>query len=230
VPCTEWKACVRMAAPAGPAAGSDRSLAAQTVPVVPVVPVVPLVLLVLSAALLAGCGSKSPGDGSSTPAMPGQAETPATAPTPPSTPTAPGEATGPGVTGPGAGTAEPRAPAAQVLPLGPPEAARNWAQFRRQAALRLMAANPKGTYAGPVPEPLLAIPVLEIELNADGSVRRVQVMRHPRQAKDTTQLAIDAVHRAAPYGSMTRLPRPWKWAEVFLFDDDRKFKPRELDQ
>jgi hypothetical protein len=29
---------------------------------------------------------------------------------------------------------------------------------------------------------------------------------------------------------MTRLPRPWKWAEVFLFDDDRKFKPRELDQ
>jgi hypothetical protein len=28
---------------------------------------------------------------------------------------------------------------------------------------------------------------------------------------------------------MSRLPRPWKFAEVFLFDDDRRFKPRTLD-
>ena len=98
-----------------------------------------------------------------------------------------------------------------------------------QAARRLVAANPGATYLGKVPEPLLAIPVLEVELNADGTVRKVQVIRHPTQAKDTTQLAIDAVHRAAPYGDVTRLPKPWKWAEVFLFDDDRKFKPRTLD-
>jgi hypothetical protein len=53
-------------------------------------------------------------------------------------------------------------------------------------------------------------------------------LRHPRQARDTTQMAIDAVHRAAPYGSMARDCRvPWKWAEVFLFDDDRRFKPRD---
>lgn len=110
-----------------------------------------------------------------------------------------------------------------------PLAARNWNEFRAQAANRLVQAHPDSTYMGPVAEPLLAIPVLEIELNADGSVRRVQVLRHPRQAKDTTQLAIDAVQRAAPYGSMTLLPRPWKWVEVFLFNDDRRFKPRELD-
>lgn len=109
-------------------------------------------------------------------------------------------------------------------------AARNWEEFRQQAAHRLVQANPDRTYLGTVPEPLLAIPVLEVELNADGSVRRVQVLRHPKQATDTTQLAIDAVHRAAPYGAMARLPRPWKWAEVFLFDDNRRFKPRQLDQ
>jgi hypothetical protein len=57
----------------------------------------------------------------------------------------------------------------------------------------------------------------------------VSVLRHPGQARDTTQLAIDAVHRAAPYGAMTHLPRPWKWTEVFLFDDARRFKPRQLD-
>ncbi|KAI1696427.1 hypothetical protein Ddc_20438 [Ditylenchus destructor] len=32
-----------------------------------------------------------------------------------------------------------------------------------------------------------------------------------------------------PYGDLSRLPKPWKFAEVFLFDDDRRFKPRTLD-
>jgi hypothetical protein len=36
--------------------------------------------------------------------------------------------------------------------------------------------------------------------------------------------------RAAPYGAMSRLPRPWKFVEVFLFDDERRFKPRTLDR
>ena len=92
-----------------------------------------------------------------------------------------------------------------------------------------MAANPTGTYTGAVPDPLLAIPVLEVELNADGSIRSINVMRRPTQALDTIQMAIDAVHRAAPFGDVSRLPKPWKFNEVFLFDDQRKFKPRTLD-
>ncbi|MDP3082284.1 MAG: hypothetical protein Q8N44_01150, partial [Rubrivivax sp.] len=98
------------------------------------------------------------------------------------------------------------------------------------AARRLVAANPGRTYGGEVPDPLLAIPVLEVELNADGGVRRINVLRHPTQARDTTQLAIDAIHRAAPFGNVSRLPRPWLYVETFLFDDDRRFKPRSLDQ
>ncbi len=82
---------------------------------------------------------------------------------------------------------------------------------------------------GVPPEPLLAIPVLEVELNGDGSVRRVSVMRQPSQAKDTVQLAINAVQRAAPYGDVSHLPRPWRFTETFLFDDQRRFKPRTLD-
>lgn len=107
--------------------------------------------------------------------------------------------------------------------------ARNWEEFKVQAGRRMVAANPEATYAGLVPEPLLAIPVLEIELNADGSVRHVRVQRQPTQAKDTVQLAIDAVHRGAPYGDVSHLSRPWKFSEVFLFRDDRRFKPRALD-
>lgn len=106
---------------------------------------------------------------------------------------------------------------------------RSWNDVRAQAARRLVAANPGITYDGAVPDPLLAIPVLEIELNADGSIRKIDVLRVPRQAQDTVQIAIDAVRRAAPFGDVSRLPKPWKFSETFLFNDDRKFKPRTLD-
>lgn len=126
----------------------------------------------------------------------------------------------------------PAAPAAARPSPGlpSPAAARSWDEFRRQAARRIVEANRDISYLGPVPDPLLAIPVLEIELHADGSIRRIEVLRHPRQAKDTTQIAIDAVRRAAPFGDMRQLKKPWKFAEVFLFDDDRRFKPRTLDE
>jgi len=123
--------------------------------------------------------------------------------------------------------APPPPPPAQPLPK--PSAARDWDAFKLQAAQRIVAASPERTYLSPTPEPLLAIPVLEIELDGDGRVRDIRVLRYPTQAEDTTQLAIDAVRRAAPYGDMSRLPKPWKFAEVFLFDDDRRFKPRTLD-
>jgi hypothetical protein len=119
---------------------------------------------------------------------------------------------------------------AATVALASPAAARNWDEFRRQAAQRMVAANPGSSYTTPVPDPLLAIPVLELELNSDGSVRNIHVLRQPRQAKDTTQIAIDAVRRAAPYGDMRHLKKPWKFAEVFLFDEDRRFKPRTLDE
>jgi len=124
---------------------------------------------------------------------------------------------------------EPGLPAGQA-PEQLSAPARNWSEYRTRAALRMVAANPKMTYTGDVPEPLLAIPVIEIELNADGSIAKLVVMRHPTQAKDTTQLALDAIRRSAPFGDVSRLPKPWKFAEVFLFDEDRKFKPRTLDQ
>ncbi len=124
--------------------------------------------------------------------------------------------------------AAPSAPV-PVWPLAAPAAARSWDEFQLQAARRLVAASPGRVYLGEVPNPLLAIPVLEVELTEDGHVRRIQVKRVPTQATDTVQLAKDAVYRAAPYGSMKHLDKPWTFVEVFLFDDERRFKPRTLD-
>ncbi len=123
----------------------------------------------------------------------------------------------------------PRATTPGAITLPPPGPVRTWEQLRVQAARRIVAANPNGSYTTPAPDVLLAIPVLEIELNADGSIRRIGVLRHPGQAKDTTQLAIDAVRRAAPFGDVSRLSKPWKFSETFLFNDERQFKPRSLE-
>ena len=177
---------------------------------------VTLGLATLAALLCVGCSNGPP---------------PPVSPAGPATPAA----AGPGAAAPSGAMPSPTPagridPAARLPGLAPPgRAARSWDDYRLQAARRIVAANPQGSFDGPVPEPLLAIPVLEIELNADGSVRRILVLRRPRQALDTVQLAIDAVHRAAPFAPVGNLPRPWKFAEVFLFDEQRRFKPRTLD-
>lgn len=112
----------------------------------------------------------------------------------------------------------------------PMATAASWQAFREAAARRIVAANPQGSYMGKPQDILLAIPVLEIELTAEGDVRRIVVIRYPRQARDTVQIAMAAIRRAAPFGDVTHLPKPWKFIETFLFNDARQFKPRSLDR
>ncbi len=164
--------------------------------------------------LLASCGLFTP---SSSPTSP-DAGAPAAKP---------GAPVGP--TGQGGASAVPRKPGALVK-LPAPQSPRSWADARLQAARRLMAANPDQVYTSTPPDILLAIPVLSIELNADGSVRHITVLRYPSQARDTVDMAMQAIYRAAPFGDVSRLPKPWKFNETFLFDDARRFKPMTLDQ
>ena len=116
------------------------------------------------------------------------------------------------------------------IKLPPPDSPRSWKDARLQAAKRMMAANPDGIYTGIPPDILLAIPVMSIELNADGSIHKISVMRYPSQARETVEMAVAAIRRAAPFGDVSKLPKPWRFNETFLFNADRKFKPMTLDQ
>ena len=178
-----------------------------------------ILLLWAMATVMAGCShAPEPGSVVSAPALP--------------TPPAAGPVTiAQPVPTPASGHSLPAAAHTSTAPvaLPPPRRVRHWDDYRLQAAQRMVAASPAATYSGPVPEPLLAIPVLTIDLNRDGSVRRILVLRRPTQAIDTVRLAMAAVHRAAPYGPVGHLPKPWTFNEVFLFDDARRFKPRTLD-
>ncbi len=126
----------------------------------------------------------------------------------------------------------PTRPAADAGPRAAPgPTPKSLADLRLLAARRIRAVNAAHCYDGVVPPLLLGIPVLEVELHADGSVKNIDVVRKPSNPKayDTIKLATDAVHRAAPYGDVSKLPKPWKFTETFLFTDDRKFKLRTLD-
>jgi hypothetical protein len=171
----------------------------------------------VAVALIAGCSTR--------PAAPPPAAPP---PPPPAATPAPAPAAAP-VPAPKPAAASP-APAAPASTLPAPGPVRNMNDVRMQAAKRIVAANPGATYLGKVPDLLLAIPVLEVELNADGSIKKIDVMRPPSQAPETVQMASDAIRRAAPFGDVSRLPKPWKFVETFLYRDDKKFKPRTLDQ
>jgi hypothetical protein len=155
-------------------------------------------------AWLSGCASSKPGGASGSNAS--------------STPAAPAR--------PSPEADKPRASAS----LPAPAKSRNWKEVRLQAARRLVAANPDITYMGKPPDLLRAIPVLTIELNGDGSIRRVEVIRYPSQDRETVDIAINALRRAAPYGDVSHLPKPWRFNETFLFNNQHKFKPMTLDQ
>jgi hypothetical protein len=168
------------------------------------------------------------------------------APVPPAAPAGPATAARPAAPQMAAAPASPALPPAasaaavpsgRLAPLGPatvlPAAApaRSWDDFKKAAARRMVQASPRGSFLGKVPSLLFGIPILEIELGADGSVRNVSVVRPPANAEaaDTVALAIEAIRRGGPYGDVSRLPQPWKWTEVFLFDNERRFKPRSLE-
>jgi hypothetical protein len=129
----------------------------------------------------------------------------------------------------GAGTQSARVAGATIPPPPNPSArARDWTEYKIRAARRIQLANPAETFSGPLPDPLQSIPVLQVHLNRDGSVRDISVLRTPRQSPETLQMAMRAIQRAAPFEPVGHLPRPWQFNETFLYNEDLKFQLRSL--
>ena len=117
------------------------------------------------------------------------------------------------------------APAVRDPALRP---ARSWDEYRLRAAHRIVQNNEAAVFSGKLPDRLRSIPVLQVQLQRDGSVRSIVVLRTPKFSPETVKLAIAAVRRAAPFGPVAGLPTPWQFNETFLYNDQLKFQLRSL--
>jgi hypothetical protein len=106
--------------------------------------------------------------------------------------------------------------------------ARNWDEYKLRAARRIHDTSAGETFTGPLPDPLRSIPVLQVQLNRDGSVRRINVLRTPQNSPQTLEMATRAIQRAAPFEPVGHLPQPWQFNETFLYNDDLKFQLRSI--
>jgi hypothetical protein len=117
---------------------------------------------------------------------------------------------------------------APVVDKAPAGASRSWAEYKVRAARRIHDSSAGETFSGPLPDPLQSIPVLQVHLNRDGTVRNIVVLRTPGQSPETLQMAMRAVRRAAPFEPVGHLPRPWQFNETFLYNPSMKFQLRTL--
>ena len=105
---------------------------------------------------------------------------------------------------------------------------KSWAEYRRRAAQLIMAVNAESVDKGDLQEPLLGIPVVQVQLNADGSIRLVDMLRASEVAPETTKPAIAAIRKVGNFGPVSNLPQPWQFTETFLYNDALKFQLRTV--
>jgi hypothetical protein len=126
------------------------------------------------------------------------------------------------------------APRPAVVPQAAPPAAsglpavRTWAEYRRRAAQMIVAANASSVAAGKLQDPLYGIPVVQIQLNPDGTIRNLDFMRQSKVGPETNNLSLQAIRRVTSFGPVGNLPQPWQFNETFLYNDGLKFQLRTI--
>ncbi len=100
----------------------------------------------------------------------------------------------------------------------------SWADYRRRAAQLILASNPGASFTGTPPVQWSGIATVTVMINADGSIRALDLMRGSRISPQVNDLALAAVRRAANYGPVGSLPQPWQFNETFLYNNNNKFQ------
>ena len=113
----------------------------------------------------------------------------------------------------------PVAPAARKAPEAPPQAisaATTPRAYRQSGAQHLYALNPDRIYKGRLPPLLKAVGVLNVELDRQGQVTRLDWMRAPHHVPEVMREIERTVREAAPFPAPTRLGKvvytdTWLW-------------------
>lgn len=101
--------------------------------------------------------------------------------------------------------------------------ATNEKAYRHDGARAIYAAYPDSIYKGKLPPLLYAIAVVETELDANGNVRDVRMVRAPSHAPEVTAKIRELIRKASPLPAPARMGAT-KYTDVWLFDKSGKFQ------
>lgn len=95
--------------------------------------------------------------------------------------------------------------------------------YRKDGAKHIYAAYRDQIYKGKLPPLIHAIVVAEIDVDASGNVRDVNMIRTPSHAPDVTERVREMIRKASPLPAPARLGTV-KYTETWLVDKSGKFQ------
>lgn len=120
----------------------------------------------------------------------------------------------------------PVSPPSAATPVpGRPQAsgATNPRDYRKDAAGHVYSLNRERVYPGRLPPMLYAVGVLQVDLDGQGQVRRLNWMRAPRHAPEVIAEIERTVRAAAPYPAPARMGSV-TWTDTWLWDRSGRFQ------
>jgi hypothetical protein len=101
--------------------------------------------------------------------------------------------------------------------------AANEKAYRQDGARAIYAAHPDSIYKGKLPPLLYAVAVVETDVDSNGNVRDVRMVRAPSQAPEIPARIRDMIRKASPLPAPARIGAT-KYTDVWLFDKSGKFQ------
>ena len=95
--------------------------------------------------------------------------------------------------------------------------------YRKDAARHIYAQNAGQIYKGKLPALVHAIVVTEVDVDAHGNVRDINMIRTPSHAPDVTARVKQIIHAASPLPAPQRMGGV-KYMDVWLVDHSGRFQ------
>ena len=95
--------------------------------------------------------------------------------------------------------------------------------YRADAARHIYASYPDKIYKGKMPPMVYAVVVLEMDLDATGQLRNLNVIRKPSHAPEVTKSVEQMIRRASPMPAPARMGGA-RFTEIWLVDKSGRFQ------
>jgi hypothetical protein len=98
-------------------------------------------------------------------------------------------------------------------------------EYRIDAARHIYAAYPMRIHRGKLPPMMYAVMITDTEIDAQGNVINVQVVRPPAAATEVTPWVVSLIRRASPFPAPAKFPDgKVKYREIWLVDKTGQFQ------